>query len=91
MQNNITIDGFKISTWSSDGVEQPYMAVNMTEATIQLKGYDLSDKEKESIPELMAGYCRLIEERGLTGYGETEFQSIADLFSNARLVSKDKE
>lgn len=82
-QNNIVIDGFDIATWYSAGVDSPYMAVNMTVSRKVLAGYSLTDEESTELPALMAGYCRLIEERGLAGYGDTEFQAIADLFSHA--------
>ena len=78
-QNDMVIDGDHIATWYSKGVDQPYHAVNMTVAVDMLDGYSLTDEEKTSLPELMGGYCRLIEERGLTGYGDTEFEAIADL------------
>lgn len=88
-QNDMSIDGNNIATWFSKGVDAPYHAVNMTVAVDMLSGYGLSDEEKTSIPELMGGYCRLIEERGLVGYGDTEFEAIADLFSHATLVDVD--
>jgi len=86
MQNEMTIDGNKITTWYADHMEQPYTAVNMTVSIEMLKGYDLTDEEKTEQSALMAGYCRLLEERGLIGWGETEFESIQDLFSNATKV-----
>jgi len=84
-QNDIVIDGFDIATWYSKGVDSPYMAVNMTVSRKMLAGYSLTDEESKELPSLMGGYCRLIEERGLAGYGETEFEAIADLFSHATL------
>ncbi len=84
-QNDMVIDGNDIATWFSDGVDSPYMAVNMTVSRKMLKGYSLTDQESKELPALMAGYCRLIEERGLAGYGDTEFQAIAELFGNATL------
>lgn len=83
MQNNMTISGFKIATWYSEFSEEPYHAVNMTLAAELLEGYDLTDEEKTELPALMAGYCRLIEEYRLVGFGETEFEAIQDLFSHA--------
>lgn len=86
MQNNLVIDGFKIATWKSDFSDPPYIATNMTVAVELLEGYDLTDEEKTDITELQAGYCRLIDERGSNGYGETEFEAIADLFGKAQKV-----
>lgn len=88
MQNDMTIDGFKISTWEAKDVEPPFIAVNMTVSIDKLKGYPLTDDEKTDIAALMAGYCRLVDEAGLIGYGETEFESIQDLFSHATLADK---
>ena len=82
-QNDMTLNGYKIATWYSDGIDAPYMAINMTKALEMLDGYGLSDEEKTELPALMFGYFRLIEEAGLSGYGETEFESIRDLFSSA--------
>jgi len=83
MQNDLTIDGFNISTWFAKHMPKPYQAVNMTAAIERLDGYELTEDEKTQIPDLMAGYCRLVDEGGLIGFGDTEFESIADLFSKA--------
>lgn len=86
MQNDMTIDGFKISTWFADHAEPKFHAVNMTVALDKLEGYDLDEDEKAYLPSLMAGYCRLVEEANLIGYGDTEFDAIQDLFSHAKRV-----
>lgn len=89
MQNDMKIDGFEISTWHAEHIpdeDMPYHAVNMTCSRELLEGYELTDEEKTSLPEMMGGYCRLIDERGLIGFGRTEFEAIQDLFSNASLV-----
>jgi hypothetical protein len=83
-QNDMVIDGYDIATWYSDGVDAPYLAVNMTVARKVLSGYRLSDSEQSDVMMLMAGYCRIVEERGLTGYGDTELEAIADLFLNSK-------
>ena len=88
-QNDMVIDGFDIATWYSKGVESPYMAVNMSVSREMLKGYNLTDEEKTDLREMTGGYYRLIEESQLIGYGDTEFQAIADLFSHAALVESD--
>lgn len=87
MQNNMTISGCKISTWYAEHSEPPYQAVVMCVANEGLKDYGLTEEQKTSIPELMAGYCRLVEEAGWVGYGETEFEAIQDLFNKAKKVN----
>jgi len=87
MENYVNIDGFRIGIWSTDFCEPPCVAVNMTVAISRLEGYDLTEQEKTDVTELMAGYCRLIDELNLTGYGETEFEAIADLFSRATKIN----
>lgn len=77
------IDGNRIAVWTSDVCDYYCVAVNMTVAVQRLEGYDLTDEEKTDVTELMASYCRLIDEFQLTGYGDTEFKAIADLFSKA--------
>ena len=57
--------------------ESPWLAVDMTAAAKLLDGYDLTEKEKTELPELMAGYCRLLDEAGLCHYGQTEAEAIA--------------
>ncbi len=89
MQNEVVIDGFKISIWTSELVEPACTAVNMTTAIEKLSGYDLTEEEKTEQPALMAGYCRLIDEAKLVGYGDTEFEAIADLFRHAKKVNQE--
>ena len=86
--NYLTIDGFKIAVWTSAFADPPCVATNMTVAVRMLEGYGLTEEEKNDIRELQAGYCRLIDERGLNGFGETEFEAIQDLFSKATKVDK---
>jgi hypothetical protein len=88
-QNDLLIDGFKISTWYSEGVDDPYYAVNMTVACKFLEKYNLSEEEKTSLPALSAGYCRLLDEYGMAGYGTTELDAINDLFKKAERYTVD--
>jgi len=90
MQNDMTIDGNKISTWYADHTDPKWQAVNMTVAVEVLEGYNLTDEEKTSLPLLMAGYCRLVDEAGLIGYCDTEFGAIWDLFSHATKVDSNE-
>ena len=83
MIHYVTIDDFKIGLWTSINVENPVVAVNMTVAIERLEGYDLTDEEKTDVTELAASYCGYLDHYRLTGYGDTEFEAIADLFSKA--------
>ena len=50
MQNDMTIDGYKISTWYAEHMpEDAYTAVNMTVAIEKLEGYELTEDEKTSV------------------------------------------
>ena len=89
MINKIEIDGFEIQIWISEFANPQYVAVNMTTAIEMLEGYDLTELEKTDVTELMAGYCRLVDEAGLNGFGDTEFEALTDLFSHATLVDKE--
>ena len=62
--------------------ESPWMALDMKAACEMLDGYDLTEKEKNDLPTLMAGYCRLIDEANLIGYGQTEEEAIASIPQN---------
>lgn len=59
--------------------ETAWMAVDMEAAIKLLEGYDLSEEEKNDIEHLMMGYCRLLDEADLIGYGRTEDDAIEDL------------
>ena len=52
--------------------EDPWLAIPMNDAREILDGYDLTKAEKSSIPDMMAGYCRLLDECGMIFYGQTE-------------------
>lgn len=88
MQNYMIIDNNRIGVWTTDYADPPCVAVNMTVAIKRFEGYDLTEEEKNNVSDLMAGYCRIIDEHQLTGYGETEFEAIADLFRKATKVDK---
>lgn len=59
----------------------------MDAAAKLLEGYGLTEKEKTDLPELMAGYCRLIDEAELCFYGDTEEEVIAACKANSLLSS----
>lgn len=52
--------------------EAPWLAVPMKAARALLQGYALTDNEAGSVAGIMAGYCRLLDEAGLTFCGQTE-------------------
>ncbi len=81
------IDGNKIGVWTTEFCDPPCVAVNMSVAIKRLEGYELTEEEKVNVTELMAGYCNYVDQYGLTGYGDTEFEAIADLFSKAKKVA----
>lgn len=66
-----------IRTHHNPTCNPPWLAIDMAKAAEKLKGYNLTEAEKTDVSELMAGYCRLVEESGLDHYGETEAEAIA--------------
>lgn len=66
-----------ILTHHAPHVSPPWMAVDIEAACQLLKNYPLTDKEKTDLPELIAGWGRLVEEAGLCHYGETEAEAVA--------------
>ena len=69
----------RIQTHHAGHCPEPWIAIDMDRACDLLDGCDLSDDERDSIPAIMAGYCRLIDEADLIGYGKTEDEATADL------------
>ena len=89
MINKLKIDGFDIQVWTTDYADPPCVAVNMSQAIIALDGHELTEEEKTDVTELMASYCRLVDERRLTGYGDNEFQAIVNLFLRGTNMAKE--
>jgi len=79
VENRITVDGIQIATWHSDYSAPKFHAVNISKAMKMLEEYELSEEEKSSLMELMAGYCMMLDDARLIGYGETEIEAINDL------------
>jgi len=75
----------EIQTHHADIDESPWLAVSMTICNDRLKGHDLTDREKTDIGELFAGYCRLLDEMQIVGYGQTREEAITDLIRNAKI------
>lgn len=57
--------------------DAPWIAMDMNLAAETLEGYDLTDEEKNQIPAIMAGYCRLLDEADIIGYGKTKDEAMA--------------
>ena len=66
----------RIQTHHAPQSVPPWIALDMDCACAMLEPYDLDDAEKADIVEIMMGYCRLIDEADLIGYGDTEQQAI---------------
>lgn len=61
-----------IKTHHAPHMELQWLAIPMNAAREMLAGYDLTEYESSGVPEIMAGYCRLLDEAGLTFLGESE-------------------
>jgi hypothetical protein len=68
-----------VKTHYAPHAEPPWIAVSMVAACEMLDGYDLTPEEKTDLPALLAGYCRLIDEADLIGYGHTEIEAILNI------------
>lgn len=56
--------------------DQGWMALSMPEAVELVGDYDLTKAEKTQLFDMMAGYCRLLEEAGIVADGcKTEYES----------------
>ena len=65
-----------IKTHHAPHCDPPWLAVDMDKAAESLAGYKLTNAERSDIAELMASYCRLVEDAGLCYYGATEQEAI---------------
>ena len=79
----------EILTHYADIDESPWLAVSMRICKSRLKGYNLTKKEQTEIPALFAGYCRLIDEGNMVGYGSTREEAIEDLVKRGVIPSMD--
>lgn len=78
-----------IQTHYTEGMaddELPWIAVDVGSAIESLADYDLTEKEKTELPSLLMGYCNLIEQLGLVGFGKTENDAISDLISKGEVA-----
>ena len=73
-----------IKTHYAEHCEDPWLAVDIDAAAALLAGYGLTDQEKTDLPEMMAGYCRLIDEAGLCHYGQTEEEAVSACRANVK-------
>ena len=77
------IDAWKeqhgVWTFHTSGMDEPWVAVCLPKAHEALSGYGLSPDELAKPIELFAGYCRLLDEAGLSASGETEAETCEQL------------
>lgn len=52
--------------------DDPWLAIPMNAAREFLAGYKPTEEETASVPAIMAGYCRLLDEAGMTFTGQTK-------------------
>jgi len=55
-------------------MDKPWIAIHIPSARELLSGYD--DADFSSAYSLMGGYCRLLDDAGLVGEGQTEEEAI---------------
>lgn len=65
-----------IATHHAPHCSPPWIAVDMDKANRLLDGYGLTELEKTSLPDMMARFCRLVDEADLCHYGDTEEEAI---------------
>ena len=68
-----------VQTHHAPHAEPPWIAICMPAVCKMLEGYGLTEEEKTDLVALMAGYCRLIDEAGLIGYGHAEIEAILNI------------
>lgn len=77
---------YGIFTHAIEGVfvgKKDWMAFSVPQCLKNLNGYNLTDEEKKDPISLFAGYCRLMDERGLLTEGHrTEFEAVSAIVEN---------
>ncbi len=71
--------------------EAPWLAVPMKAARELLAGYDLTEDEKNNLPAMMAGYCRLLDEARYTFEGDSEREVQDSALEFCRSNSRDHD
>jgi hypothetical protein len=61
-----------IQTHHAPHMSESWLAIPMNLAREVLDEYDLTRIEKTSIPDMMAGYCRLLDDAGIVFQGPTQ-------------------
>ena len=79
----------EIMTSHADIDEDPWLAVSMKICKSRLEGYDLTTEEKTDVGSLFAGYCRLLDEGNMVGYGSTKEAAIEDLVKKGIIPSRE--
>lgn len=61
-----------IQTHHAPDCNPPWIAVPMKAAVDLLAGYKLTEEEKNSLPAIMSGFCRFLDESGMVFDGDSE-------------------
>lgn len=68
---------------SIDRKDKPWMAIVRPVIVKALEGYE--DVSKMEFGQIFAGYCRLLDDWNLVGYGETEADAVLDVCRNCEI------
>ncbi len=66
--------GGSFLTHHAPHMDEPWIAIHVPSARALLAGYD--DADFSSACSLMGGYCRLLDDAGLVGEGQTEEEAV---------------
>jgi len=80
---------YEIMTHHADIDEDPWLAVSMKVCKSRLEVHDLTTDEKTDVGLLFAGYCRLLDEGNMVGYGSTKEAAIEDLVKKGIIPSRE--
>lgn len=72
--------GASFLTHHAPHMDEPWIAIHVHSARALLSGYD--DADFSSACSLMGGYCRLLDDAGLVGEGQTEEEAIRNAQPN---------
>lgn len=81
---------FKAEHWiwthKTNGMDYPWTALAYAHGLEMLKGYDLTEDQRNDPILLIAGYCRLLDEAGLLVTGNTERAAVRELCGNLKIT-----
>lgn len=64
-------------TYYSPHCTPAWLAIHRETAINFLSEYDLTEAQKTNVGDLMAGYCRSLDDAGLIHYGDTESEAVS--------------